>query len=287
MDKITGLPNNFRLLRPPNIPVPWSRLYSSYHEQFLTFAMASGPIRECFRRGWQLPENYGIGIDERCIEYLWYFGVADPTAKKILDAGSALNQRLIVGQPYFKDKQLTILTLAPEPNCFWQLGISYQFGDLRDLPFRDDYFDEIACISTVEHVGMDNTLYTGGTQSTHFCENDLFSALRELNRVLRSGGKLLVTVPFGKYANWGEFQQFDAALLDKAAESFGANNRSESYYYYVADGWKLAEDRKVCRDMQYSRYGLACQWGARQTSQTPEPDMAAAARSVACCIWEK
>lgn len=287
MEPLSSSPKDIKIAPPPTIPVPWSHVYDSYHDQFITHALASEPILECFRNGWQLPDNYGIGIDERCIEFSWYFGIADPAAKTILDAGSALNYNFIVGQPYFRNKKLTILTLAPECNCFWQLGISYQFGDLRDLPFRDHFFDEIVCISTIEHVGMDNSRFTGESQTDHFNENDFVLALRELNRVLRPGGRLLVTVPFGKYENWGEFQQFDATLLDKAAESFGAIKRSESYYHYVADGWKLTNDRTTCQDMEYSRHALKCHWGSKKIDVSPEIDMAAAARAVACCIWEK
>lgn len=249
--------------------------------------MSNAAIREHFREGWQLPDNYGIGIDERCIEFLWYFEVASPAAKTILDAGSALNYQFAIRHPYFRNKKLTILTLAPEENCFWKLGISYQFGDLRDLPYRDDYFDEIVCISTLEHVGMDNSLFTGTTQSIYFNENDFVIALKELKRILKPEGRLLVTVPFGKYENWGEFQQFDAALLEKAANSFGARNRQESFYFYTGDGWKFTTDRKKCQNMSYSKHALNCQWGTKASSQLPEPDMAAAARAVACCIWEK
>ena len=55
--------------------------------------------------------------------------------------------------------ELTIVTLAPEPVAFTSLGVSYLYGDLRQLPFRDDWFDEVACLSTLEHVGMDNAVY--------------------------------------------------------------------------------------------------------------------------------
>jgi ubiquinone/menaquinone biosynthesis C-methylase UbiE len=29
------------------------------------------------------------------------------------------------------------------------------YGDLRVLPFKDNYFDEIVCQSTLEHIDMD------------------------------------------------------------------------------------------------------------------------------------
>jgi ubiquinone/menaquinone biosynthesis C-methylase UbiE len=42
-----------------------------------------------------------------------------------------------------------------------QNNISYVYGDLRNTILKDQCFDEIVCISTLEHIGMDNTmLYT-------------------------------------------------------------------------------------------------------------------------------
>lgn len=287
MDPIPSAPKNIRLMRPDQIPIPWSPVYNSYHDQFITFAITNDSILEYFQKGWQLPDNFGVGIDERCVEFPWYFSLASPGVKTILDAGSSLNFDFAVNHQYFNDKTLTILTLAPEENCFWRLAISYQFADLRDLPYKDHYFDEIVSISTIEHVGLDNSLFTGVTQNDQFNENDFVLALNELNRVLKPEGRLMVTVPFGKYENWGEFQQFDADLLDKAAESFGARRRLESYYYYTSNGWKLTNNRMECRDMKYSRHALRCQWGTKQINNSPETDLAAAARAVACCVWKK
>jgi SAM-dependent methyltransferase len=58
-------------------------------------------------------------------------------------------------------------------------------------PFRPGAFDVITCISTIEHVGLD--VYDQGP--------DEFGdevAMRHLRRLLRPGGRLLLTAPFGK-----------------------------------------------------------------------------------------
>jgi hypothetical protein len=39
-----------------------------------------------------------------------------------------------------------------------------------------------------------------------------------MRRVLKPGGRLILSVPFGVYQNWGFFQQFDSDLLERAAE---------------------------------------------------------------------
>ena len=51
--------------------VPWSRGFAIYKRRFLAQALRDGHLLECFRRGEPLPTGYGIGMDERCVEYLW------------------------------------------------------------------------------------------------------------------------------------------------------------------------------------------------------------------------
>jgi hypothetical protein len=109
-------------------------------------------------------------MDERCIEYPWFFANASSKAKEYLDAGLTLNNRHLLSWPFWKGKHLTILTLAPESSCQWKLGVSYQFADLRNITFRDKWLDEIACLSTLEHVSMDNFLFT---HAGHYMEKSL------------------------------------------------------------------------------------------------------------------
>lgn len=269
-------------------PLPWTAQYNQYWSRYNAFVLQHDGIRRCFRENQQLPVQYGVGLDERCIEFPWYFGKAAESAQRILDAGSALNYDFCVSHPYFTNRELTILTLSPEDNCFWRRKVSYMFSDLRDLPFKDGYFDEICCISTIEHVGLDNTRFTG--QSNHYREynvKDFEIALTELNRVLQPGGRLMVTVPFGRYENWGEFQQFDSELLDHAADAFGAITRDETYYFYTPAGWQYTPEKSQCSEMRYSSYAIQSEWGAKPTESTQEADEAVAAAAVACCIWTK
>ena len=51
------------------------------------------------------------------------------------------------------------------------------------LPFRENYFDVVTCISTLEHIPDDGDSFT----------------LREIIRVLRPGGTLMMSFPWQKY----------------------------------------------------------------------------------------
>src|SRR4030042_1878495 len=143
--KASRLSNRF--LRTPPL---WRRSYVHLKTRLLRRVLSDSSLLHCFGLGLPLPANYGVGIDERCIEYPWFISQASKQAVNYLDAGSTLNNWLILALPLWRGKRLTILTLAPEPTCLWHMGISYQFADLRDLPFRDQWFDEIACLSTLQ-----------------------------------------------------------------------------------------------------------------------------------------
>lgn len=108
-------------------------------------------------------------------------------------------------------------------------------SDMRDTPFLPDQFDLIFCISTIEHVGMDNERYArGGKDQPSGCGD--FEALRELCRITRPGGRLLLTVPFGTYENHGWFRQYDLARLVKLCGSCDFSVLEMQFFRY-RNGW--------------------------------------------------
>jgi len=137
---------------------PWREGYDEYREQRLIEVVNDDAMLAAFAENRPLPQGYGYRLDARIIEIPWVLSRMREGGNRFLDAGSALNYEFVLTSPSLKDKQATIVTLAPEGQAFWQLGVSYVFGDLRDLDFRDERFDSIACISTIEHIGMDNTM---------------------------------------------------------------------------------------------------------------------------------
>ena len=155
-----------------------------------------------------------MALDERCVEYPWLLANLQQEPKILLDAGSTLNHDFILDHSILQHKTVHILTLAPEKNCFWEKGISYMFHDLRQIPTQDEYYDVIVCSSTLEHVGCNNVAYTNNNSHHENNLDDFAIVMQELRRVLKSRGRLLITVPFGVYQNFGTFQQFDQSLLD-------------------------------------------------------------------------
>lgn len=70
-------------------------------------------------------------------------------------------------------------------------GLACKKGDLTDLPFEDDSVESISCMHTIEHVGLGRY---GDPMDIH---GDIKSA-KELRRVVKKGGSLILVVPMGK-----------------------------------------------------------------------------------------
>lgn len=70
-------------------------------------------------------------------------------------------------------------------------GLTAAHGDLLQLPFPSGTVDSISCMHVVEHIGL------GRYGDPIDPKADLF-AMKELSRVVRSGGELLFVVPVGQ-----------------------------------------------------------------------------------------
>ena len=194
---------------------PWSPGYFTAKKKAICAGIDSGILAQ----GESLPPFYGYRIDERVVEYPWVYAQLPRAPGRVLDAGSALNYQFLVERAPVSDADLTIMTLAPEKRCFWKRPISYVFGDLRQTQFADDVFDVVLSISTIEHIGLDNTLlYTGDSSKKESDNLGFVPAVKEFRRMLRPGGICLITVPFGRPGIHGWYQVFDHDLLMKVAE---------------------------------------------------------------------
>ena len=260
---------------------PWREGYHEYREKSLSEAVIDDSLLDTFANNRSLPQGYGYRLDARIIEIPWVLSRARNRGNRFLDAGSALNYDFVLTSPALKEKQTTIITLAPEGQAFWQLGVSYLFGDLRDLDFRDERFDSVACISTIEHIGMDNTMYAEDLGIAQRSDpGEFVLAVKELKRVLKKDGSLFISFPFGRYENHGWFQQFDAALVDTLLSAFEPARYHESIYQYHPDGWQLS-NRDACRDCEFFDVHTSKYSDPNSTIEYP-PDYPAGERAVAC-----
>lgn len=180
--------------------------------------------------------------DERAIEIPWvlarYAGES-----RVLDIGTAFAERAYVeGLSELGASGLVTVDLAEPADVI---------ADVRDLPFEDDRFDLIFCISTLEHIGRDNATYdVDAPQEEHGDE----AALRELRRVLSRDGRLLLSVPTGVHDDQGWQVQREPLAWIELFERCGFLVYEDELYVRGDGGWRTATLAEA-RSATYADHG--------------------------------
>lgn len=224
---------------------------------------------DLFKLKKSLPKNYGIGLSERIVELPWFLSKISETKGIHLDAGSALNFKDILFHPKLKNKKIIIVNLNPERNCFWTDSISYIFEDLRKSIFIDNYFDSISCISTLEHVGLNNERWIKDKNYCQKNKDDYLLFINEFKRILKRRGQCFITVPFGENKNLGWLQVFNKQMVQKIITQFQPSFYDICYYKYNKNGWQLSIESECLKCGGYS-------------TEYPGKDLCVGAYSVAC-----
>jgi SAM-dependent methyltransferase len=118
-------------------------------------------------------------------------------------------------------------------------GMTTVQADVRDLPFERGAFDLVLCVSTLEHVGADNTGYGLEAEAD---EAAPLAALRELRRVLAPSGRLLVTVPCGEPGDYGWFRQEDVRGWTRLFAHAGLFVEEQEVYELTDEGWRSSPE---------------------------------------------
>src|SRR5574338_980232 len=125
--------------------------------------------------------------DERVIEIPWVLSRLAPVGR-VLEVGYAFAEPVYLAALLRSGVELVGVDLA-EADIE---GVERVTADVRSLPLPDGSADQALLVSTLEHVGADNTGYGLAAEDDPGSRID---ALRELRRVLRPSGRLMVTVP--------------------------------------------------------------------------------------------
>lgn len=187
--------------------------------------------------------------DERVIEVPWV--LARLRGGRALEVGYAFAEppylAALLGAGFDELTGVDLAAAAIVP------GMTTVQADVRELPFDSGAFDVVLCVSTLEHVGADNTGYGLDAEADG---QSRASALRELRRVLAPDGRLLITVPCGEPRDYGWFAQDDVRGWTRLLTRAGFFVEEQEVYELTAAGWRAAPELDA-RGLGYGERGPA------------------------------
>jgi len=192
-----------------------------------------------------LPSPYGRDLPERVVE-LYLARLLYEPGMKVLDVGHAngmeCHRAMLQSLPGPLDLTgIDIAEPAYDTAAYYSKSIR---ASIDATPFEDQTFDLIWCISSLEHVGMDNSAYVEGDAAGEATPE---AALSEMVRVLRPKGTLLITVPYGRYEDHGWFRNFDETRLRRLLDPVRRRVAIRELYFEhtPASGWKSTEPGRL------------------------------------------
>lgn len=172
------------------------------------------------------------GTDERVVEIPWVLSRLVPSGR-VLEVGYAYAEPVYLAGLLRAGVDLVGLDLTDRD----VEGMERITADVRSIPLPDESVDQVLLVSTLEHVGADNTGYGLATEDDAGSRAD---ALRELGRVLRPRGSLLVTVPLGEPGDHGWFRLDDVRGWTSLFTSAGLFVEEQEAYELTESGWRAA-----------------------------------------------
>ena len=155
-----------------------------------------------------------FGCTSRTAEYRFVFKHLPPVGCTLLDVGSADSLLpLKLAERGYKVHAL-------DTRKYWghHANLVFVQGDIVSTSFPDGSFDCVTAVSTIEHIGL-------GLYGDPIHEDADAKAIREISRILRPGGRLILTTPFAAefslapYAG-GVERYYDSATLQTLLEGF-------------------------------------------------------------------
>jgi SAM-dependent methyltransferase len=141
---------------------------------------------------WLADKTFSFQATERVLEYPFIHEQVPLGRGRCLDVGSG--------------NSLLPLELASKGYQVWSIDLKKGYralegmsnfipmqGDIRKTDFPNEFFDVVTAVSCIEHVGL------GNSNPEFFADRE---AVREIRRILKLSGRLLMTVPYGKAGFW-------------------------------------------------------------------------------------
>jgi len=184
---------------------------------------------------------------ERFIEYPWVFKNLGSKTSKVLDVGSTGSYfPLALACLGYK---VYVIDVRPYEYRSLHPNLKDVIGDIRHTQFSNNFFDVVTAISTIEHIGL-------GRYGDPIDKEGDKRAVREIKRILKPKGKLLLTVPYGKPAITQLNRVYDANRLRYLLEDFKIER--EDYFFKTKCWYSVSKEYLVNVESSTITKGLAC-----------------------------
>jgi hypothetical protein len=142
--------------------------------------------------------NYGERIAEYTYFSKWILSL--PTDLNILDVGCVLNNKSVNLILKRRCNEVWFCNPSLETEINISNPVFYHISSLDNAFPSGQRFDIVTCLSTIEHIGYDNSQY-GATAPALYKEPSIEPFTRSFGKLCdltASGGHLLISFPFGK-----------------------------------------------------------------------------------------
>lgn len=193
-----------------------------------------------------------MGIPDRMVEYPFIFRELRPARGRVLDVGCTSPYNII--PLILADLGLYVYGIDVRDFKIRHHNFKFIKGNILKTSFPDSYFDWIIAVSTIEHIGL-----KGRYSSTMDLNNDR-KAILEMMRILKRGGNILITVPFGRAKIVRAFHRvYDGKRLRKLVDGLKIT-KAEFYVKNKSGYWLLCEESKAeLTDATLTEeYAIAC-----------------------------
>ena len=199
-----------------------ARFTYAYRRKLLGWLLEGHAVfREALIHRWPRAIRRSLHLTERVVEIPFAIErLRLPKGSRILDVGARWSPL-----PLFfaaMGHRVVAVDLAPFP--IQGAGPEFVVADMRKPPFREGAFDGATIVSTLEHVGL-------GFYDPKRDPDDYLRLMRQLRVLVRPGGRLVLTVPFGQPEEDGHQRVYDRGRLRR-----------------VTEGWTLETQRYAIRN---------------------------------------
>ncbi len=153
-----------------------------------------------------------VFINERIIEIPFAISCLQgiPRDSRVLDLGCT--ESVLPLNTACLGYKITGLDYRPYP--YYHPNLTVAQGDILKLPFKNETFGAVFCISTIEHVGIG--FYADPAMAAQADKE----AIKEVYRILKPKGLLVLTVPFGKPQQTPQQRIYDREKLRELLRHF-------------------------------------------------------------------